>query len=281
MTTTYRAPRAPGFPKKFGRIILIGAVLLFLFIIILKMTVTINPGEKGIIFKRLGGGLKMDKTFSQGIHIVAPWDDMIIYDVTKQEKKEVMNALSSDGLKIDLEVSIRFYPQQDNIAYLHNTLKKDYVEKLIIPEFRSSVRKIVGRYTPEEIYSTKREAIQTEIFDETQRALGENFIELDAFLIREILLPQKVAQAIERKLEQEELSKEYKFRIETEEKEALRKEIEATGIKKFQDIVSSGISKDYLTWKGIEATENLAKSPNTKVVVIGAGDDGLPLILGD
>lgn len=281
MSTTYRPPRAPKMPRKFGTLILLAFAALIILIVIVKSSVTINSGEKGIIFKRFGGGLNLDKTFDQGFHIIAPWNDLIIYDVTKQEKKEVMNALSSDGLKIDLEVSIRYFPQHDKIAHLHNTLKKDYVEKLIIPEFRSSVRKIVGRYTPEEIYSTKREAIQTEIFDETQKALGENFIELDAFLIREILLPQKVAQAIERKLEQEELSKEYKFRIETEEKEALRKEIEASGIKKFQDIVSSGISKDYLTWKGIEATENLAKSPNTKVVVIGAGDDGLPLILGD
>ncbi|MFT5595345.1 MAG: prohibitin 1, partial [Flammeovirgaceae bacterium] len=141
-------------------------------------------------------------------------------------------------------------------------------------------RKVIGRYDPEELYSSKRDVIQEEIFTDVKNRLKDKNIYLDAILIRGIELPPNIKMAIEKKLKQEQESQEYEFKIEKEKKEAERKRIEAQGIKDFQDIVSEGISDKLLRWKGIEATLSLAQSPNSKVVVIGQGDDGLPLILG-
>ena len=139
---------------------------------------------------------------------------------------------------------------------------------------------MIAQYLPEEFNTTKREEIQLEIEMRLEEKLSNNYIQLNDVLIRNIELPLTLEQAIERKLQQEQESLEYEFRIEKASKEAERKRIEAEGIRDFQNIVSQSISDELLQWKGIEATTILAESNNAKVVVIGAGDDGLPLILG-
>jgi len=154
----------------------------------------------------------------------------------------------------------------------------NYVDDVIKPAIRSATRNVVGRYTPEEIYSTKREAITQEIFDETDKILNENFVHLKNVLVRDVTLPSTIKTAIERKLKQQQEALEYEYRLQKEQKEAERKRIEAKGIKDFQDIVSMGISDKLLRWKGIEATLKLSESPNTKVIIVG-GKDGLPIIM--
>jgi len=248
-------------------VIIAVAAIVFVGIFTSTIFITIDPGHEGILFKRFGGGINAEApTKKQGFHIIAPWNKMIIYDVRIQETAEELDVLSSNGLNVSIDVSIRYQPMPGQI------------DKLLS---ESAARKIIGRYTPEEFYSSKREAVQTEVEVAVAEALEVKNIKLDALLLRSIKLPETIQAAIERKLKQEQESLEYQFRLEKEEKEAQRKAIEAEGIKKFQDIVSQGISSNYLRWKGIEATEALSNSTNTKVVIIGSGDDGLPLILGD
>jgi prohibitin 1 len=146
---------------------------------------------------------------------------------------------------------------------------------------RSVAREVIAKYLPEEFNTTKREMIQLEIKNRLSEKLAENYIQLNDVLIRNIQLPTTLEQAIERKLQQEQESLEYEFRLEKAQKEADRLRIEAEGIRDFEEIVSKGLSDKLLKWKGIEATKEIAKSPNTKVVIVGGGDDGLPLILGD
>ena len=241
--------------------------------------ITIDSGKKGVLFKRFGGGLDKENIYGQGFHIVAPWNTMFVYDVRKLQTEEAMDVLSSNGLSITVDVSVIYRPKAEKIGYLHDLIGTEYLQRIIIPEMRSSVRKIIGRYTPEELYSTKREVVQTEIFNETTKVLDENHIILDAVLIRSVNLPATIKIAIESKLKQEQESLEYEFRIQKESKEAERKAIEAKGIQNFQQIVTEGISDKLLMWKGIETTNELAKSPNSKIVVIGSGKNGLPLIL--
>jgi len=266
-----------------GRIVRI-ITIVFLGIILLATSssffFTIGNGERGVIFRRFGGGLDTEIVFGEGFHVKLPWDNITTYNVKKLETEETMEVLSSNGLEIKIDLSTRYRPILDKIGYLHNEIGPDYARTIIIPEVRSSTRKVIGKYTPEELYSTKREAIQQEIYEMTAATLAENYIELDALLIRSVLLPDNIKQAIESKLKQEQVSQEYEFRIAKERKEAERKRIEAEGIQTFQDIVSKGINKDLLKWKGIEATQALANSPNSKIVVIGSGADGLPIILG-
>jgi regulator of protease activity HflC (stomatin/prohibitin superfamily) len=145
---------------------------------------------------------------------------------------------------------------------------------------RSTVRRVLGNYKPEELYSTKREEIQDEIFAGAVRSLQGRHVDIETVLIRNIQLPEKLQAAIAEKLEEEQRAERMQFTLARERQEAERKRIEAQGIADFQTIVSKGISEELLKWKGIEATEGLANSSNAKIVVIGSGKDGLPLILG-
>lgn len=256
-------------------------VLLLLTILGSSMFVTIDAGYKGTIFRKFGGGLDKEKVFGQGFHIIAPWNTMHVYDVRIQEKTESMDVLAKNGLDIHIDLSYRFRAIPSEIGHLHDEVGRDYANKVVIPELRAATRNVIGKYLPEELYSSKREAIQQEIFETTEANLLPKHMHLDAVLIRSVQLPEMIASAIQHKLEQQQQRDEYEFRIQKESKEAERKRIEAQGIKDFQDIVSNGISEKLLKWKGIEATQDLAKSPNTKVIVIGGGDDGLPIILGN
>jgi regulator of protease activity HflC (stomatin/prohibitin superfamily) len=152
---------------------------------------------------------------------------------------------------------------------------------LVVPEVRSSVRQVAGRYSAEEIYSTKRQAVEGSIIEETRKTLGTNFIDMRALLIRGINLPPQIKGAIESKLTQEQEALAYEFRLTRESSEAERKRIEAQGIADYNKIISASITDNILKQKGIDATLELAKSGNAKVVVVGSGKDGLPMILGN
>jgi regulator of protease activity HflC (stomatin/prohibitin superfamily) len=155
-----------------------------------------------------------------------------------------------------------------------------YFDVILAPVIRAEARKVGSRYTPEEIYSTQRETVEKEIFDAVQKALAGKHINLQAILVRNVALPDNIRRAISEKLEEEQKALKMEFTLNRERQEAERKRIEAQGIADFQKVVSTGISEQLLKWKGIEATEKLASSSNAKVVVIGSGADGLPLILG-
>ena len=256
------------------------AGLIFIVLFGSSMFVTIEPGEKGVLFKKFGGGLDREVVYPQGFHIIAPWNTMFVYDVKFKDTFEKMEVLSKNGLSIKIDLSFRYQPVADQIGYLHDEVGKDYLEKIIKPEIRSVTREVIGNYLPEELYSTKREAIADEIYDSTKKKIESKYLMLDAILIRDVTLPQTLRAAIEQKLKQEQEALEYEFKIDKAQKEAERKEIEAKGIAEFQKIVTRTITPQLLKWKGIEATQEISKSPNTKVVVIGNSDGELPIILG-
>lgn len=268
--------------NKFLSLIILSALGFIVFLLIVNNTmVTIPSGNAGVLYRKFGQGTVTDRTYGEGVHFIAPWNTMFQYSVRTQEVEEKMEVLSANGLSIKVDVSIRFSPQQDKLGIIHQTIGQNYMQKIIIPEVRSSTRRIIGQYTPEELYSSRRDSIQKEVFTETKKRVVQKNLILDALLIRSVELPPTIQVAIENKLKQEQESEEYEFRISKEQKEAERKRIEAEGIKAFQDIVSKGITDELLRWKGIEATLELSKSENAKVVVVGAGKSGLPLILGE
>lgn len=245
------------------------------------LTYTINTGEKGVIFKRFQGGLDKDQVYDQGFHVKWPWDIVYVYDVKVKEAVSTMEVLSKNGLTIKAELSYRYKPVESQIGYLHNDIGQDYHGRIIVPEIRSATREVIGKYLPDELYSTKRESIQDEIFQRTATALKEKDLVLDAVLIRDIQLPPKLKAAIERKLEQEQAALEYEFKLTRAQKEAERQKIEAEGKATANLIINSSLTDKILKEKGIEATLKLAESNNSKVIVVGSGKDGLPIILGD
>ncbi len=258
-------------------------IAIFMLIAILTSTtfITIPSGHKGIKFKKFGGGIEKDMVYDQGFHVVAPWNDLIIYEVRIKEGFEKMDVLSKNGLSISVELSFRYAPVGDQIGYLHDYVGRDYLSQIINPEIRSATREVIGKYLPEELYSTKREAIQDEIFTRTSESISEKYIKLDAVLIRSVSLPENLKAAIEQKLQEEQMSFQYEFRLDKERKEAERKIIEAQAKADANRILNASLTDKILQDKGIEATLELAKSPNSKVVIVGGGEGGLPLILNN
>lgn len=263
--------------------IVVGATVLFAIIISNTVFLTVQPGERGVIFRKFGSGLDKETIYREGFQAVAPWNTMHIYNVKEQTENETMQVLDKSGLSIDVDVSVRFHPIYERIGFLHEKFGISYVDLLVKPEVRSSVRKVMGRYTAEEIYSTKRKEVEESIIRETGELLRNesNNIEMKALLIRSIKLPPNIKSAIEDKLTKEQEALAYKFRLDKEKSEAERKRIAAEGEAAANNIVNSSLTEKLLKMRGIEATLELSKSPNSKVVVIGNGSDGLPLILGD
>ncbi len=264
----------------------IGLPILILIIIgvifISKSTVTIGSGEAGVLYRTFGGGVVTDKPpLGEGFHLVAPWNKVIVYEVRQQEVFEKMQVLSSNGLEIKLDASAWFQPDYAKLGLLHQQKGENYVARVLLPTIRSAARSVVGRYTPEQLYSSKRDAIQREIFEETKKIVENQFIQLNEVLVRDVTLPPTIKEAIERKLKQEQEALEYEFRLEKARKEAERQKIDAEGKATANKILNESLTDKILKEKGIQATLELSKSPNAKVVVVGSGKDGMPLILGN
>ncbi len=257
-------------------------LIILAFILISKSTIVIGSGEAGVLYKTLGDGVVTDKPpLGEGFHFVAPWNKVYVYEVRRQEIFEKMKVLSSNGLDIQLDASAWYMPNYDDLGNLHQKIGENFLQRILLPTIRSAARSVVGRYTPEQLYSSKRDAIQQEIYEETKKIVEEQYIVLDEVLVRDVTLPPTIKDAIERKLKQEQESLEYEFRLVTAEKEAERQRIEAQGKADANRILSASLTDKILQDKGIEATLKLSQSPNAKVVVVGSGDDGLPLILGN
>lgn len=242
---------------------------------------TINTGEKGIIFRKFGGGLDKEKIFSQGFHVIAPWNSMEVYNVREQIKEESMTVLSSDGLDIKIDVSVRFRPVPEKIGYLHDEIGQDYTNTIIQDLTRSTVRRIIGSYTPEELYRNKREEIERNIQQELTKSLEEKYVVLESALLRNIDLPEQIKAAIQDKLKAKEEADKIDFQIERQKKEAERIRIEAEAKAAANEILNKSLTDKILREKGILATQELANSPNTKIIIVGGGEDGLPLILNN
>ena len=243
------------------------------------MTTTIISGEAGVRYSPFGG-TDLGRTYDEGLKVHAPWVDVIKYDVRVQEQLENMEALSSNGLSIGTDVSIRWRPDAGTLPNLHQTYGLDYYRKLIQPELRSAVREVIGQYTPDELYSSKRTQLQDSIFQRVSSSTEQDYVLVEAILIRDIRLPEQIKVAIEEKLKEEQEAERYEFTIEKERLEAERKRIEAEGEATYQRILTASLTTQFLRFKGIEATQQLANSQNSKVVIVGSGEDGLPLILG-
>jgi len=260
------------------------AVFGIIFIVLLSMfagcmSTSIESGE-GAVKYSVFGGTDSTKHYGEGLQIHAPWVTLYIYDLRVQEQLETIDALSSNGLSIGMDASVRWRPQATQVANLHVNYGSDYYRKLVQPELRSAVREIVGQFTPEELYSSRRTELQGQIVERVKRVVESQYVNIEAVLIRDITLPEQISAAIENKLQEEQEAERYEFTIAKERLEAERKQIEANGEAEYQRIITASLSDQFLRFKGIEATQALANSPNTKTIVVGSGQDGLPLILG-
>src|SRR5690242_10121188 len=292
--------------------VMLVATFLFPFIVI-----TVPSGQVGVLWKRfnsydlycwcfVGRGTIVDprELRDEGLHVIWPWDKLFLYDLRLQSRTQTYNAISKDGVSVNAQINMRYQLLHNYVGVLHKFIGPGYLFSVVDPEIGSRAREVIAQYTAQEVY-TSREQIQEKIRQEAQKSLAshlnslvqpeameqpdpkhyndflQNSIQILDTLVLSIELPPAIVAAINRQTQQFYEIQEFKYRVEREAQESTRKQIEANGIAAFQKTVTQGISDSYLRWRGIEATLALAQSPNAKIVVIGSGKDGLPIILGN
>ncbi|MFT7386368.1 MAG: prohibitin 1, partial [Nonlabens sp.] len=156
---------------------LVGLVILA--IIIIKSSVVIESGQAGVLFKTLDKGVDRENTYGEGFHIIAPWNDMIIYPVRQLSVSDKMRVLSVNGLEVTVDGTVWYQPEYNKLPYLHQEKGRNYESAILAPAISAAARSVVGRYTPEQLYSSKRDVIQNEILEEVQRELASQYIKLN------------------------------------------------------------------------------------------------------
>jgi prohibitin 1 len=219
-------------------------------------------------------------TLRSGINLKNPMAQVIKLSVKTQEIKELMAVPSREGLTVKLEVSALFHLDPANAAQVYESIGPEYIRIILEPQFRSVARGVTAMYDAQALYTSEREVLSQRITEGLAKLVEPRGVVIESTPLRQLTLPQTLTAAIEEKLKAEQESQRMAFVLTRESQEAERKRIEAQGVSDFQAIIAKGISEPLLRWKGIEATSQLANSQNAKIVVIGAGKDGMPLILG-
>ena len=250
--------------------------LAFAVVALSQMFTVVPAGNVGVVDFF---GTVSDNTLKAGINFVNPFARVIKFSVKTQEIKEVMDVPSKEGMTVQLEISALFHLNPDKAAEVYKTVGENYVEIILEPQFRSVARGVTAGYEAKALYTSEREMLAQILLKDLENLVEPRGVTVESTPLRRIGLPAGLTASIEAKLQAEQQSQQMQFVLTKEKQEADRKRIEAQGISDFQNIVARGISEQLLRWKGIEATEKLASSPNSKVIVIGAGRDGLPLIL--
>jgi prohibitin 1 len=251
-------------------------VLAFTLIAFSQMFTVVPAGNVGVVDFF---GTVSDNTLKAGINFVNPLARVVKFSVKTQEIKEVMDVPSKEGMTVQLEISALFHLNPDKAAEVYKTVGENYVEIILEPQFRSVARGVTAGYEAKALYTSEREMLAQILLKDIEKIVEPRGVSVESTPLRRIGLPAGLTASIEAKLQAEQQSQQMQFVLTKEKQEADRKRIEAQGISDFQNIVARGISEQLLRWKGIEATEKLANSQNTKVIIIGAGKDGLPLIL--
>lgn len=233
------------------------------------------PGEQGIYWSRFFGGTS-DMVLGEGTHFKFPWDEIYIYSTRVMKVSDKTVLLTKEGMEIVVDWAARYRVDPAHLPELHRNLGPDYANKVVVPEVISSLRQVFGKYSAEEIYAKSEEDLLEEIDDRARTRL-EMFhpIIFETMLLLSLSLPKEMQQGIVDKLLYEQRLLSYHYRLRAEEEEKKRKIIEAQGIKAFEE--TSKVSM--LKWRGIDATLELARSPNTKIVVMGTGQNNMPLLL--
>lgn len=257
--------------------IAVGGMGVAILVAVLQLFTVVPAGTVGVIDFL---GMVSENTLKAGVNIVNPMANVVKFSIKTQEFKEQMNVPSEEGLSVNLEISLLYRLDPDQANQIYKTVGPNYSDIILLPQFRSVVRGVTAKYQAKALYTASREKLANEIINELSALVNPRGIEIEAAALRQIILPPGLTQSIEQKLQSEQESERMQFVLKREEQEAERKRIEAKGISDFQNIVAEGINEQLLKWKGIEATEKLAQSQNTKIVVIGSGKDGLPIILG-
>ncbi|MBN2201617.1 prohibitin family protein [bacterium] len=253
-----------------------GAIAILVLFALFSCFTVVPAGHVGVVDFF---GHVSSRTLKAGINPVNPLARIVKFSIKTQDSMEVMEVPSKEGLNIKLDISVLYHLDAEKAADVYKTVGTDYAEIILIPQFRSVARGVTASYEAKALYTSEREMVSNLIKKDLEKIVSTRGVVVESVPMRRIILPAGLSQSIEQKLQAEQESQRMQFVLLKEKQEAERKKIEAQGIADFQNIVTRGISEPLLRWKGIEATEKLANSTNTKVIIVGAGKDGLPLIM--
>lgn len=259
------------------RLIGLGIVAFLVVILLFSAVTRVGTGHVGVLtlFGRVTGEM-----LPEGMHLINPLKTNNEMSIQTQTLKESASVPSSEGLVMNLDTSLIYHVDPTKASDVYQKIGPDYEAVLIEPNLRAAIREATASHTANALYTGEREMVAKQIYDQLVSLLSQRGFIVESILLRDIQLPATLKTSIEAKQQAEQEALAMNFRLQKETQEAQRKRIEAAGIRDFQQIVAQGISPQLLEWKGIEATENLAKSANSKIVVIGNNKNGLPLILG-
>jgi regulator of protease activity HflC (stomatin/prohibitin superfamily) len=258
--------------------VVLGALAFLAMYLAPDIFVEIQSGEVGVMFRRFAGGTQTEQVVGEGLVFVPPWDQLFIYSTRVQECKHTMPVLTNDGLTVTLHLSIRYRPERDMVALLHQRVGPEYKERIVIPEVESVLRTTMSHFGMNEVYGADRGMVQQIIGDSLDQ-VSEKYVQIDDVIVRSVELPPHISQIIEDKMAEKEKAAAYTYRLEGERKEAERKEIEATGQKRYNELLAGSLTPEILKWRGLEITRDLAKSPNAKTIFLGNRANDLPLLL--
>ena len=259
---------------------LIVCLLLLVFLIVYlwhSIFIVIRTGEAGVLYKLFAGETVTERIYHEGLQTIYPWNSMHIYNIRVQAFDHEFTVLTKNGLKITLNISVRHHPEHDLLGVLHKKVGPDYVNTIIIPKIESVLRVQIGLLDAEEVYTTKRAVIEKTLNTAVEK-IAQRYVKVDDVMIKRMQLPKNVEEQVQVKIQEKHRADAYKFKLVREEKEAARKKIEAEGLNEYNKILGSSLTEEVLQWLGIRATLKLAESNNSKVVVIGSGKEGLPII---
>jgi len=260
------------------RLVAFGILAFVLVILLLSSITRVGTGHVGVL--TLFGKVQTDGILGEGIHLINPLKTNNEMSIQTQTLKESASVPSSEGLMMSLDTSLIYHLNPDRAAEVFQKIGADYENVVVEPTLRSAIRESTASHTANALYTGEREMVAKQIYEQVNEQLAKRGLIVENVLLRDIQLPATLKASIEAKQQAEQEALAMNFRLQKETQEAQRKRIEAAGVRDFQQIVAQGITPSLLEWKGIEATENLAKSANSKVVVIGNNKNGLPLILG-
>ena len=270
-------------------------IVLFLFIggvVILypRILILVPAGSVGVMYRALDGGVVLDELVPEGVTLIMPWNAVSQYNSRIQVQSLELDVLTSDLLRSKVKLNFQFEVNRLTVPMLHKFVGPDYVKTMVIPEVTSVTREMFGRLSSTQAFTAGINQVVRDIAITADRVIIDKLsppglkevrlVRISAVQLESITFPADIQKAIEDKLTQAQVSESYVYKLQTAEKEAQRKVLEARGVKEFQDIVNAGMTENYLRYRGIEASENLAKSDNAKVIMFGTSTGGLPLILG-
>lgn len=273
-------------------IVLGGAIFFATLIVLFPVTVSEIPvGHAGVMYRPFQGGVDLNTVYKEGVHLKFPWNTLTQYNMQVQNHTLNLQVMTADLLKSNVKITFQYELDKQTLQYLHKYVGEDYLNKIIIPKIASATREKIGAYASNKAFTADLQTVINEIAVYVDDSVIEKLsppglvnvrlLRISDVQIADISFPKQYEEAINAKLVEQAKADAFVFKIQAERQEATRKVIEAEGIKKFQEIVNAGLTENFLRFKGIEATQKLADSDNSKVVIFGQGNSGLPLILGD